>query len=156
MKIQEIKVEDKKTQNAVLFLQAAREVMRYCDACLYQKNGLSLIKLISLKLIAAAEGPVTASYLAQLTQSERHNITALIRRLERDGLITFGYSSIDRRQVDISITEKGQSALDEAIPLAMNIIDQLMNGTTVANILETNLISIRDNAHQGMINLDRN
>ncbi len=65
----------------ILFVQTARAVLKYTDADLYRKARLSIIKLIALRALASNNGVMIPSEIAEWTQTERHNITALIGRM---------------------------------------------------------------------------
>ena len=65
----------------ILFVQTAREVLKYADTHLYRKAHLSIIKLIALRALASNDGVMIPSEIAEWTQTERHNITALIGRM---------------------------------------------------------------------------
>ena len=98
----------------ILFVQTARAVLKYADAHLYRKARLSTIKLIALRALASNGGTMTPSQIAEWTQTERHNITALINRMRQDGLVTAERNSRDRRLVNVTLTEKGREALSRS------------------------------------------
>ncbi len=136
----------------ILFVQTARSVMKYADAQLYGKARLSIIKLIVLRVLASSNGVMTPSEVAEWTQTERHNITALVDRMRRDGLVTTERNSSDKRLVNITLTDKGREALNRAMPVAKEIVDQVMLSIDEgdAALLEKHLRTLRQNAHYGL------
>jgi DNA-binding MarR family transcriptional regulator len=102
------------------FVQAGEAVLKYADAVLVRAD-LSLVKLMALQLLEVHGGTLTPSAIARLTLREKHNITTLIRRLRRDGLITMDPSETDKRSIRVTITDKGRKAVAAATP-ASNII----------------------------------
>ena len=71
----------------VLFTQTSREVLKYVDLCLRRGCNLSMVKFITLMVLYNNPGTVRPSQIARWTQTERHNVTTLLRRMERDKLI---------------------------------------------------------------------
>jgi len=90
----------------VLFVQTARSVLKYADTHLYTKARLSIIKLIVLRALASNNGVMTPSRIAEWTQTERHNITALIGRMRQDGLVTAERNSSNKRLVKMLLCWK--------------------------------------------------
>ena len=107
--------EDSILRAFILFVQTAREVLKYADTHLYRKARLSTIKLIALRALASNNGVMTPSEMAEWTQTEPHNITTLVDRMRRDGLVTAERSSSDKRFVNITLTDKGREVLSRAI-----------------------------------------
>jgi len=95
---------------------------------------------------------MTPSELAEWTQTERHNITALVDRMKRDGLVTTERHSSDKRLVNIILTDKGREVLNQAMPVARKIVNHVMSSLTEADaaLLEKELRVLRQNAHHGL------
>ncbi len=142
--------EDIVLRTFILFVQTAQAVLKYTDAHLYRKTRLSTIKLIVLRVLASNNRAMTPSEIADWTQTERHNITALIDRMRRDGLVTTERdNSSDKRFVNITMTDKGREILSQAMPVARNIMNHVMSSLTEADValLEKELGVLRQNAH---------
>ena len=136
----------------ILFIQTAREVLKYTDAHLYRKVRLSIIKLIVLRVLASSGGCMRPSELAKWTQTERHNITALIDRMKQEGLIKTERDTRDKRIVNVTMTDKGREVLRQAMPVAREIVDQVMLSITESDValLEKTLRALRQNADRGL------
>ena len=95
------------------------------------------------------------SEIAEWTQTERHNITALINRMRQDGLVTAKRNSSNKRLVDITLTDKGREILSRATPVAKEIVDQVMLSITEGDavLLEKYLRTLRQNAYDGLGNV---
>ena len=95
---------------------------------------------------------MTLSEIAEWTHRERHNITTLVERLKRDGLITAQRDTRDKRFVNVMLTDKGREVVSKATPVAKDIVDQVMllisEGDAV--LLEKSLRILRQNAHDGL------
>ena len=139
----------------ILFVQTGQAVLKYADAHLYRKARLSTIKLIVLQALASNNGVMSPSEIAEWTQTERHNITALVGRMRQDGLVVTERNSRDKRVVNIKLTDKGREVVMQAMPVAREIVDNVMSSITErdAALLEKRLRVLRQNAHNGLEHL---
>jgi len=122
-------------------------VHKYSDAHFYKKARLSAIKFTVLGAIVANGGTMRPSDIAVWVNRERHNITTLIDRLRRDGLVRTKHDSKDRRSINVTITDKGRKVLVQARPVAREIVNQVMSSISekdaarlekLVNVLEQN------------------
>jgi len=136
----------------ILFVQTARSVLKYSDAHLYRKANLSTIRLIALQVLASNEGGMTPSKLAEWTQTERNNITTLVHRMKKDGLIKAERNNSNKRVVNITLTDKGRETISQAIPVAREVVDQVMLSITGGDavLLEKLLRTLRKNAYDAL------
>ncbi len=136
----------------ILFVQTARAVLKYADAHLYRTTRLSTVKLIVLRVLASNGRAMQPSEIAEWTQTERHNITALINRMRQEGLVTVERNTNDKRFVNIALTDNGREVLSRAMPVAREVVDRVMlsiaEGDTA--LLEKPLRILRQNAHDGL------
>jgi DNA-binding MarR family transcriptional regulator len=79
------------------------------------RAGLSLAKAGLLKCLADAREPVPLSELAQHQHCVRSNITQLVDRLEKDGLVRRRADATDRRSVRAALTPAGERAYAQAV-----------------------------------------
>jgi DNA-binding MarR family transcriptional regulator len=77
--------------------------------------GLSLAKLGLLQHLAAAGGPLALRELAERQSCVRSNITQLVDRLEKDGLVRRRSDPDDRRGIKAALTAAGERAYDRGI-----------------------------------------
>ena len=145
----DVKHDDITLRTFILFVQSARDVMKYAESIFYRKTRLSVIKFIALQLLAMNGGTMKPSELARWTSTERHNITMLVDRMKRDGLVRTERNQRDKRLVHVSLTDKGLEALTQAMPVAREIVDQVMSSITEgeAVLFEKLLRVLRQNAH---------
>jgi len=135
-----------------LFVHTARAVLKYADAHLYRKARFSVVKLIVLQALAGNGGVMRPHEIADLTQTERHNITTLINRMRQEGLVEAERDSGDRRYINVTMTDRGREALSLAIPAAREIVDQVMSSITEGDavLLENLLKVLQRNARDGL------
>lgn len=91
------------------FLETAEAVEARLEAAV-SPLGLSLAKLALLHALAEAKEPLPLSELAQLQNCVRSNITQLVDRLEKEGLVRRRPDPADRRSVRAALTPAGQQA----------------------------------------------
>jgi len=91
------------------FLSAADAVEARLEAAL-SPTGLSLAKLAVLHFLADAKEALPLSDLAARQHCVRSNITQLVDRLEKDGLVRRRPDPEDRRSVLAELTPAGQQA----------------------------------------------
>ena len=151
-RIIEIWSDDTILRTFILFFQTARAVLKYADTYLYRKMRFSVVKLIVLQALANHNGVMKPSEIAKWTQTERHNITALIDRLRREGLIKVERNIRDKRTVNIIMTQKGRKILSQAIPVAKEVVDQVMLSIVESDaaLLEKLVKVLRQNADFGL------
>jgi len=124
-----------------------------------RKTGLSDVKLIVLMAyFYDPTASITPSHIARWTDTDPHNVTTLVNRMKREGLLETRRDDKDRRFLRISITEKGRTALKEAMPAAQQVLDRLMASLSKDDLLllEKSLKVIRHNAYEGMASLADN
>ncbi|NDK92078.1 MarR family transcriptional regulator [Gordonia desulfuricans] len=60
-------------------------------------------------------GPLESRQITQMTGMSRAGVSALVKTLERDGLITRARSETDRRTVEVDLTEEGRALVDDVL-----------------------------------------
>jgi DNA-binding MarR family transcriptional regulator len=160
-KLIEVYHEDPILRTFILFVQTGRMVSKYVDSHLFRALNISQIKFIVLmafyfipyKLFGAA----TAMQIARWTDTEPHNITTLITRMKEDGLLSTSRNDRDRRFVRITITNKGREFVHRNIPVAQDIVNQVMASVSRDDTLQLEKILrvIRQNAYNGYKHLSK-
>ena len=141
----------------ILFWQTAREVSKYIDTYLFKNAKLSTVQLIVLQSIDHNKGVMKPSEIAHWTHTERHNITTLVQRMKKDGLVRVERDKKNRRTVNVFITEKGRVVLEKTTPIAQEAVDQVMSSISDDDMSSFQRItrSLRENAHQGITEITR-
>jgi len=153
-KLPRVDSEDPILRTFMLFAQTADAVKKYADAVLY-KVGLSSIKLTMLRVLASNGGTMTPSAIAYWTLREPNNITTLVDRMRRDGLVKVRPNNRDRRSVNVTLTNKGRKLLEEHTPLLRDIVKQVMSSISEddAALLEKLLGVLSQNTETGLTEL---
>jgi DNA-binding MarR family transcriptional regulator len=99
---------------AVIFslIGVAHEIERQFEDALATVN-LSGAKFAALTVLVSQDGPVSLSELALKLTCVRSNITQLIDRLEKDGLVKRTDDPADRRGVRAEVTSVGRERFAE-------------------------------------------
>jgi DNA-binding MarR family transcriptional regulator len=110
-------------------LQALRRIIRAVDihshklATQHKITGPQLACLMTV----AGESPLTSSNLAKKVYLSPSTVVGIIDRLEEKQLVARNRSSVDRRQVHISVTDQGKKLIADAPSLLQ---DTLANALT--------------------------
>jgi len=141
----------------MLLTQTARLISKYIDAYFYKKARFSFTKFMALKILESRNGVMTPTQIAEWTQTELHNITTLVARLKKEDLVFTQRSDIDKRNVNVFLTDKGRMVLNQVTPVARELIDQIMSSITETDALKLTqtLEVLRDNAYGGLESITR-
>jgi len=136
----------------IFFVQTAHATLKYANIHFFRKTKLSVTKYIMLQILAFNGGTMKPFEIADWTFRERHNVTTLTRRLERDGLVRAKRDERDKRFVDISLTDKGRQVLDQTTPAAQEIVNHVMLSISEGDAvrLEKLLETMKRNVHSGL------
>ncbi|MBO0783244.1 MAG: MarR family transcriptional regulator [Ktedonobacteraceae bacterium] len=93
----------------------ARVITQLYDAFL-QPSGL-LVTQFKLLGALAAHGAIALSPLAEQLALDPTTLARNLKPLERDGLVAISVGEEDRRTRMVRLTERGQNALEKALPL---------------------------------------
>ena len=131
----QINLKDPNVKILKQFVQAALAVLKYADTHFYRNSRVSLIRFMALQILACHGDAITNAKLAELTYTKPHNITQLIDRMKKEGLVTRERNKKNRRSVNITLTEKGRDVLNQATPTAREIINQVMSSLSEREFL---------------------
>jgi DNA-binding MarR family transcriptional regulator len=89
----------------------------------------------------AVDGPLTINELAALLVLDRSGLGHSLRPLQRDGLVELVKSSVDRRSVEVTLTEQGNRRYERASALWQTAQDEVVAelGTSMASQLRQQL-----------------
>jgi DNA-binding MarR family transcriptional regulator len=99
--------------------------------------GMSLPDYDVLTALSVADGgrmPITV--LAAQIGWERSRVSHHVRRMSARGLVTCGLSDADRRVTEVTLTERGRQALEEAAPGHVDLVRRLFFGGLPADLVE--------------------
>jgi DNA-binding MarR family transcriptional regulator len=92
-------------------------------------NGMSLPDYDVLTALSVAdEGRMQITVLAAQIGWERSRVSHHVRRMSARGLVTCALSTSDRRVTEVTLTERGRQALEEAAPGHVDLVRRLFFG----------------------------
>lgn len=104
-----------KFDSLLLLLYAAEMVSRYLDSRL-KEFGHDQTRLNILYLLVANDGTMTPTEISEKVYRSKHAITRAIDILEKDELVLRERSPIDRRSINVTISEKGIDLVRRSLP----------------------------------------
>jgi MarR family 2-MHQ and catechol resistance regulon transcriptional repressor len=125
-----------------LLLRRVGDTLALCQDSVYGKYGLTTEQfgiLASLK----SRGPLRPSDLSQILERTPNSISMLIDRMVKAGLVRRTRDRKDRRTVTVSLTGKGEAAVEPAVPAGWEFIHQILSSLSLndqrsfADMLET-------------------
>jgi len=96
-----------------------------CQDLVYGKYGLTSEQFGLLAAIKS-RGPLRPSDLAKLLERTPNSMSMLIDRMVKGGLVRRTRDRKDRRVVAVSMTEKGRTAVEPAVPAGWELIHELL------------------------------
>lgn len=103
----------------------------------FKTFGLTDVQFNVLMLLTYQSGPEDGLSQAQLSEMmlvNRANITTLIDRMEKAGLVARTSDSADRRTNIVKMTAKGKKLFEKAEPLYAKLVGQVMTGFNHAEL----------------------
>lgn len=102
----------------------------------------------TLNLVHGAPKGMSQSELSRALITHRSNVTGLVDRLEKRGLVSRGEQAADRRVWTVRITPAGRRLLDQILPEYYRLGEEVWGGMAVAEAakVEAILRELNDNA----------
>jgi DNA-binding MarR family transcriptional regulator len=150
-----LNIDDTTSRVFLQFIQTSEAVLKYMDSVL-NKADMSIVKLMVLQLLEAHGERLKPSVLAQFTFRDKNDITALSRRMQKDGLVNIVDDEKDRRSVNIVITDKGKQVIKDTVPIAvqaMRTATSLIPDSSLID-LEKTCNTLRQNVCRGLISIN--
>lgn len=110
---------------------------------LLKNHGLSMAKLNILRILCGEGQPTACSLIKQRMIAMVPDVSRIIDRLERDGLVNRIRSTRDRRVVHVQITEAGRKLLDRVNPEVVRQHRQLLQSLSKEELRVLNDLLVR-------------
>jgi DNA-binding MarR family transcriptional regulator len=112
---------DKTPLGTLLSIMMSYEVLaRYLEVEL-KKYDVSLIRFNIMSTLFKNGGEMTPSEIAENVFREKNSVTAVIKTMERQGVVRREPSSEDRRSVKVVITDKGWQEANRLNPIVQEL-----------------------------------
>jgi MarR family 2-MHQ and catechol resistance regulon transcriptional repressor len=125
-----------------LLLRRAGDALDLCQDSVFSKYGLTTEQFGVLASIKS-RGPLRPTDLARIMERTPNSMSMLIDRMVKAGLVRRTRDRKDRRVVTVSMTSKGETAVEPAIPVGWEFIHQILSPLSqddrraLADMLET-------------------
>ena len=125
-----------------LLLRRVGDTLALCQDSLFGKYRLTTEQFGVLASIRS-RGPLRPSDLSHILERTPNSISMLIDRMVKAGLVRRARDRKDRRTVTVSLTSKGEAAVEPAIPAGWEFIHEIVSPLSyddqhaLANLLET-------------------
>jgi DNA-binding MarR family transcriptional regulator len=117
----------------VLRVLAAAQALEKSGQRIFRSHGLTVAKFNVLNLLSDQPDGMRASDLARALIVDRSNVTGLIKRMKKDGLLQEVETAHDRRQHVVTLSPKGRAAWSAADPAYEKGLAELVSGLSPAN-----------------------
>ena len=126
-----------------LLLHRVRDVLVRCEDSTYSEYGITYEQFTVLGQTKALGGSARIIDLARSLECAPNSVSTLVDRMVKAGLVRRTRGKIDRREVRVSLTSKGESALRLAAPAGWEFIQKILapishkDKDVLASLLET-------------------
>lgn len=126
-----------------LLLHRAADLLSSCEDSIYREFGLSAEQWRLLAHVKYYGHPLMPSELAVTMTRSSNSVSMLVDRMVKAGLVKRTRDRKDRRIVRVSLTNKGESAVEPATPEGWKLIQTVLSPLSseekqvLANLLET-------------------
>lgn len=117
-------------ETLILFMRTAERVQHRIFDVLDKKYHLSEGKLVVMIALYQSAEPLAPSELAYRAGVTRATISAMLHRMERDGLVLLLPDAGDKRGKLVQLTDKGRAFMDEVLPGHFMRTAALVSGLT--------------------------
>lgn len=115
--------------------QTYNAIFKLAELALLPHN-LSLPQLHLLSILKEDGGILTTGEIGRAMVKASQTITGLVDRLEEPGLVERVFDRSDRRKTWVRLTEKGERKLEEAMPVANRLAEEISSALTDKELRE--------------------
>jgi len=109
-----------------LLLRRVGDALARCQDLVFSKYGLTTEQFGVLTSIKS-RGPLRVTDVASILERTPNSISMLIDRMVKAGLVRRTRDRKDRRVVTVSLTSKGETAVEPAIPVGWEFIHDILS-----------------------------
>ena len=119
----------------ITFYQTHNAIFKVTELALLPHN-LSLPQLQVLSVLKQDAGILTTGEIGRAMVKASQTITGLVDRLEVQDLVERQFDRRDRRKVWVRLTPKGQRSLEDAMPVANRLTEEIFSVLTDGELRE--------------------
>jgi DNA-binding MarR family transcriptional regulator len=110
-----------------LLLHRVRDVLVQCEDSIFSEYGVTLEQFTVLANVKGRGGPMRIIDLARALERGPNSVSTLVDRMVKAGLVRRTRGKIDRRIVHVSLTSKGENAVELATPAGWEFIQKILS-----------------------------
>ena len=110
-----------------LLLHRVRDGIVLCEDSIFGKYGLTTEQFSVLAAVKSRGGSLTPIGLAMILARKPNSVSMLVDRMVKAGLVRRARDRKDRRLVNVSLTSKGEKALEPAAPAGWEFIQKILS-----------------------------
>jgi DNA-binding MarR family transcriptional regulator len=110
-----------------VLLRQTDTLLSNCGELVLRDAGITLKQYYVLIAVKYIKGPATQAAVARWLDRKPNSITAIVDRMEKDGLVERAKNPKDRRAIELVITAKGNDALNRSTKPAMVMMKGMMS-----------------------------
>lgn len=110
-----------------LLLHRVRDGIVMCEDSIFGEYGLTTEQFSVLAAVKSRGGSLTPVQLATILARRPNSVSNLVDRMVKAGLVRRARDRKDRRLVNVSLTSKGENALEPAAPAGWEFIQKVLS-----------------------------
>ena len=110
-----------------LLLHRTADALARCEDSVYGEYGLTTEQFTVLAAVKSSGGPLRPVDLASLMERGPNSMSMLVDRMVKAGLVRRTRDRKDRRAVKVSLTSKGEKALEPATPAGWKLVGKILS-----------------------------
>jgi len=126
-----------------LLLHRVRDILVLCEDSVFGEYGLTTEQFAVLAAVKSRGGSLRPTDLALILERSPNSVSMLVDRMVKAGLVKRTRDKRDRRVVNVTLTSKGQNAVEPATPAGWEFIQKILSPISykdkqaLAGMLET-------------------
>ena len=126
-----------------LLLHRVRDALALCEDSMLAEYGITTEQFGVLASVRSRGGSLRPTDLASILERSPNSISMLVDRMVKAGLVKRTRDRVDRRVVNVALTDKGKKAVEPAVPASWEFIQKILSPVSdkdrhsLAALLET-------------------
>ncbi|MCX6010296.1 MAG: MarR family transcriptional regulator [Chloroflexi bacterium] len=126
-----------------LLLHRVHDALALCEDFTFRRYGLTMEQFGVLSTVKGSAGSLRPTDLAQWLERSPNSVSMLVDRMVKAGLVRRIRDRADRRVVNVTLTSKGENALEPAAPAGWELVQKILSPLSdedkhaLAGLLET-------------------
>ena len=126
-----------------LLLHRVRDALALCEDSMLAEYGITTEQFAVLASVRSRGGSLRPTDLALILERSPNSISMLVDRMVKAGLVKRTRDRVDRRVVNVALTDKGKQTVEPAVPASWEFIQKILSPVSdkdrhsLAALLET-------------------